>query len=179
MNQIFKTDQFVKEMRQYLTVILVLSETRWTLNGLEKFSDGYAIAFSGHLFVYHAAVGPLMSQLEHKAMTNWNPVNERIMTAPFVSNRTKMTFIACYAPTNDDDEEEKDAFYNILHSATKDVPKHDILCVVGDLNAKVGADHQYCLEVLGSHGIGEINENDTLLTDYALSNDWILGGRNV
>ncbi|XP_065584026.1 craniofacial development protein 2-like [Artemia franciscana] len=176
MNQLSKTEQVLKEMRQYLIDILVLSEIRWTGNGLEKFSDGYVMAFIGHPSVHRAGVGLLMSPLAHKAMTNWNPVNERIMTARFVSNHTKMTIIACYAPTSEADEEEKDAFYNMLHSVTKDVPRHNVLCVVGDLNAKVGADRQYCPEVLGPHGMGEINENGTLLIDYALSNDLIIGG---
>ncbi|KAK2719047.1 hypothetical protein QYM36_006161 [Artemia franciscana] len=176
MNQLSKTEQVLKEMRQYLIDILVLSEIRWTGNGLEKFSDGYVMAFSGHPSVHRTGVGLLMSPLAHKAMKNWNPVNERIMTARFVSNHTKMTIIACYAPTNEADEEEKDAFYNMLHLVTKDVPRHDVLCVVGDLNAKVGADRQYCPEVLGPHGMGEINENGTLLIDYALSNDLIIGG---
>ncbi|KAK2701972.1 hypothetical protein QYM36_019366, partial [Artemia franciscana] len=175
MNQLSKTEQVLKEMRQYLIDILVLSEIRWTGNGLEKFSDGYVMAFIGHPSVHRAGVGLLMSPLAHKAMTNWNPVNERIMTARFVSNHTKMTIIACYAPTSEADEEEKDAFYNMLHSVTKDVPRHNVLCVVGDLNAKVGADRQYCPEVLGPHGMGEINENGTLLIDYALSNDLIIG----
>ncbi|KAK2712029.1 hypothetical protein QYM36_010905, partial [Artemia franciscana] len=49
MNQISKTEQVLKEMRQYLIDILVLSEIRWTRNGLEKFGDGYVMAFSGHL----------------------------------------------------------------------------------------------------------------------------------
>ncbi|KAK2723888.1 hypothetical protein QYM36_002297 [Artemia franciscana] len=176
MNQLSKTEQVLKEMRQYLIDILVLSEIRWTGNGLEKFSDGYVMAFSGHPSVHRTGVGLLMSPLAQKAMTNWNPVNEHIMTARFVSNHTKMTIIACYAPTNEADEEEKDALYKMLHSVTKDVPRHDVLCVVGDLNAKVGADRQYCPEVLGPHGMGEINENGTQLIDYALSNGLIIGG---
>jgi len=89
MNQISKTEQVVKEIRQYLIDILVLSEIRWTGNGLEKFSDPYAMAFSGHPSVHRAGVEIPMSPLTHKAMTNWNPVNGRIMTARFVSNHTK------------------------------------------------------------------------------------------
>ncbi|KAK2712445.1 hypothetical protein QYM36_011212, partial [Artemia franciscana] len=181
MNQISKTEKVVKEMRQYLIDIFVLSEIRWSGNGLEKFGDGYAMAFSGHPSVHRTGVGLLMSPLAHKAMTNWNPVNECIMTVCFVSNNTKMitnhtAIIACYAPTNETTEEEKDAFYNMLNSATKDVPRHDILCLVGDLNAKVDADRQYCPEVLDPRGMGEINENGTLLINYALSNDLIIGG---
>ncbi|KAK2721265.1 hypothetical protein QYM36_003519 [Artemia franciscana] len=44
------------------------------------------------------------------------------------------------------------------------------------MNAKVGADPKYCLEVLGPHGLGQINENGALLVDFALSNDLVIGG---
>ncbi|KAK2718785.1 hypothetical protein QYM36_005954, partial [Artemia franciscana] len=60
MNQLSKTEQVLKEMRQYLIDILVLSEIRWTGNGLEKFSDGYVMAYSGHPSVHRAGVGLLM-----------------------------------------------------------------------------------------------------------------------
>ncbi|KAK2707729.1 hypothetical protein QYM36_015430 [Artemia franciscana] len=89
MNQISKTEQVVKEVRKYLSQIFVLSEIRWTGNGLEKFGDGYAMAFSGQLSIHRADVGLLMSPLGRKAMTNWNPVNEQIMTACFVLNHKK------------------------------------------------------------------------------------------
>lgn len=89
MNQISKTEQVIKEMRQYLIDILVLTEIRWTGNGLEKFDDGYAMAFSGHPSVHRAGVGIMMSPLALKAMANWTPVSERILIARFVSNDTK------------------------------------------------------------------------------------------
>ncbi|KAK2706415.1 hypothetical protein QYM36_016456 [Artemia franciscana] len=59
----------------------------------------------------------------------------------------------------------------MLQAVTKDVPSHDLKSVVGDLSAKVGADRQYCPEVLGCHSIGEMNETSVLLVDYVLSND--------
>ena len=63
-----------------------------------------------------------------------------------------------------------------MQAVTKDIPKHDVLCVVGDLNAKVGADRKYCPEILGLHGLGQINENGALLVDFTLSNDLVVGG---
>ncbi|KAK2722895.1 hypothetical protein QYM36_003177 [Artemia franciscana] len=63
-----------------------------------------------------------------------------------------------------------------MQAVTKDIPKHDVLCVVCDLNAKVGADCKYCPEVLGPHGLGQINENVALPVDLALSNDNVVGG---
>ena len=98
------------------------------------------------------------------------------MTVCFVSNYTKLTIFACYTPTNEADDDEKNNFYKMLQAVTKDVPSHDLKSVVGDLSAKVGADRQYCPEVLGCHSIGEMNETSVLLVDYVLSNDLVIGG---
>ena len=39
------------------------------------------------------------------------------------------------------------------------VHKHDILLVMGDLNAKVGEDNDGHENIIGSHGVGERNDN--------------------
>ena len=106
----------------------------------------------------------------------WTPINERIIVARFAGSQAKLTVVACYAPTNDADETSKDDFYNTLQAVAKDIPRHDLVCFVGDFNAKVGSDKSYCPEVLGSQGLGEVNENGTLLVDFAITNDLIIGG---
>ncbi|KAK2726760.1 hypothetical protein QYM36_007561 [Artemia franciscana] len=109
-------------------------------------------------------------------MLKWTPINEMILFARLPTTHTKLPVIVCYAPTNEADDDVKNSFYETLQAVTKDVPKHDVLCVSGDLNGKVGADHKYCLEVLGPHGLGQINENGALLVDFALSNNLVVGG---
>lgn len=64
------------------------------------------------------------------------PVNERIIRARFISRHIKLTVIQCHALTNDASEEEKETFYLALHYKKAQVPKHDILVVLVDLNAK-------------------------------------------
>ena len=81
----------------------------------------------------------MMLPFSLKVRANWSPVSKRILLARLVSNHTKMTIIVCYALANDADDEEKYAFCNMSQSVTKDVPRHDMICVVGDINAKVGA----------------------------------------
>ena len=80
----------------------------------------------------------------------------------------------CYAPINEVDEDVKDNFYKILHAVIKDIPKHDVMSVVGDLNTKVGSDRQYYPDILGEQGLDDINKNGTLLLDYGLSNDLVI-----
>ncbi|KAK2705018.1 hypothetical protein QYM36_017163 [Artemia franciscana] len=143
MSQLSKTEQVLREMKQYNIDILALSEIRWKA---------------------------------YLTMLKWTPINERNLFAQFATTHTKLSVIVCYAPTNEADDDVKDSFYETLQAVTKDIPKHDVLCVVGDLNAKVGADRKYCPEVLGLHGLGQINKNGALLADFALSNDLVVGG---
>ncbi|XP_065582026.1 uncharacterized protein LOC136041328 [Artemia franciscana] len=118
----------------------------------------------------------MLSKPASKVLTKWTPISERIITARFAGNNAKLTLVACYAPTNDADDVTKDSFYNTLQAVAKDIPSHDLICLDGDFNAKVGNDKYYCPEILGSEGLGEINENGTLLVDFALTNDLIIGG---
>ena len=51
-----------------------------------------------------------------------------------------------------------------------------MLYVLDDLIAKGGIHRQYCPEALGQPGLSDINENSTLLVDYALSTDFVVVG---
>ncbi|KAK2718742.1 hypothetical protein QYM36_005917 [Artemia franciscana] len=119
-------------------------------------------------------VGLMMCPAAYRTMLKWTPINERILFARLATTYTKFSVIVCYAPTNEADDDVKDSFYETLQAVTKDIPKHDVLCVVGDLNAKVGADRKYCPEVLGPHGLDQINENGSLLVDFEPSNDLVV-----
>ncbi|KAK2721727.1 craniofacial development protein 2-like [Artemia franciscana] len=130
MSQLSKTEQVLREMKQYNIDILALREIRWKGVGQETLDHGYVLSYSGE-DNYHQAGA---------------------------------------------DDDVKDSFYETLQIVTKEIPKHDVLCVVDDLNAKVGADPKYFPEVLGPHGLGQISENGALLVDFALSNDLVVGG---
>ena len=57
------------------------------------------------------------------------------------------------------------------------VHKHDILLVMGDLNAKVGKDNRGYenITILGRHGVGERNYNGERLVDFRLNNLVVTG----
>ncbi|KAK2715242.1 hypothetical protein QYM36_010030 [Artemia franciscana] len=174
MSQLSKTEQVLREMKQYNIDILALSEIRWKGVGQETLDHGYVLLYSEEDNHHQAGVGLMMSPTAYRTMLKWTPINEKILFARFATTHTKLSFIVCYAPTNEADDDVKDSFYETLQAVTKDIPKHDVLCVVGDLNAKVGADRKYCPEVLGPHGLVQINENGALLVDFALSNDLVV-----
>ena len=82
----------------------------------------------------------------------WNPVNDRIISARFFSRFAKLTIIQLYSPTNEADEADKDTFYEQLQREIAKVPKHDILMVMGDANAKVGKSNEGWERVMGQEG---------------------------
>ena len=56
------------------------------------------------------------------------------------------------------------------------VHKHDILFVMGNLNANVGEDNERYENIIGSHGVGERNDNGERLVDiYGLNNLVVTG----
>ena len=66
------------------------------------------------------------------------PSNERLMRARLNGKHAKLSIIQCYAPINDADDDEKDAFYIKLQEEVEKLPAHDVLLVIGDLSTKVG-----------------------------------------
>ena len=55
-------------------------------------------------------------------------------------------------------------------------PRHDVLMVIGDLNAKVGRDNTGREDHMGKHGSGEMNENGELFADFCGLNGLVIGG---
>lgn len=47
-----------------------------------------------------------------------------------------------YSPTNEADDEEKDAFYDQLQKEIESTLKHDMLMIIGDAKEKVGCDNK-------------------------------------
>lgn len=177
MYKVGKTAQVEREMSRYNISILGVSESRWTGNGMITTSSNNTIIYSGREDNHHAeGVAIIMNTTAKKSLIGWKPINERIITARFNSKHTKMTIIQCYAPTNEAEEETKDIFYQQLQKIINDVPTHDLLILMGDLNAKVGNKNEGREKNMGSHGCGDMNENGVLLADLCGMNDLVIGG---
>ena len=68
----------------------------------------------------------------------WEPIDDRIITARINAKVQKITIIQCYAPRNNAKPYVKEEFYNKLQAVVDKAPNRDILIVMGDFNAKVG-----------------------------------------
>ena len=57
-----------------------------------------------------------------KSLIGWNPVSSRIIMASFHTKFGKATFIQCYAPTDEADDNAKADFYERLEDVIDGEP---------------------------------------------------------
>lgn len=176
MYQIGKTRQITNEMDNYNLDILGISEARWTGFGKIKTVDDKTILYSGAEDKHERGVALILGKKAVESLIGWEPISDRIIKARFFSKFIKMTIIQVYAPTNDSEESEKDHFYDQLQQSVDKVEKHDLLIVMGDLNAKVGQKICEDERSLGNEAVGRRNENGEIFVSFCEVNNLVIGG---
>ena len=104
-------------------------------------------------------IGLLVNNSILSSLSDVKTVNERIMVATFNGN-PEITVIVAYSPQEGTEEAPK--HYEDLSSAIKDIPKHNLLLVMGDFNAHIGSN--YALHTYHEN----TNKNGQLLIDLSL-----------
>ena len=86
------------------------------------------------------------------------------MVATFNGNPSA-AIISCYSPTNVSEETNLIDFYNELSSLVRNIPKHNVLVIGGDMKPQIGKNlnHKFSLHNLS-------NRNGEHLTDFTLEN---------
>ena len=52
----------------------------------------------------------------------------------------------------------------------------DITILMGDFNAKIGMDNKSYEDIMGTHGLGQMNENGERFADLCALNQLVIGG---
>ena len=117
--------------------------------------------------------------LEERAASAWRmagseftPVSERMLRIRLKFHFGHMSVVAVYAPTNEaGNEKETKKFYLALQDCVRKTPKHDMLLVMGDFNARVGNDADAWQGTIDRFGPEELNENGVKLLDFCAFNN--------
>ena len=82
----------------------------------------------------------------------------------------------CYAPTNEASDEVKDQLYGRLKGVLgSNRPWRELTILIGDMNAKIGNCDIGYEEVMGTHGIGDMNNNGERFVDLCAQHE-LIGG---
>ena len=147
---------------------IFFTNARWTGAGKRQLATGDN--------QHRQGVALIIQKKKGNTLLEWKPINERPLYARFKSRFIKLSVVTCYAPTEEAEQEEKDNFYDSLQSTLEDVPKHDVLVVLGDFNAGVGSDNIDRERIMGKHGINTMTDNGSRLCDICGENDLVIGG---
>ena len=127
------------EMKQLRVNFLRLSEVRWASKGhFDTKMEDNMIIYSGSETKRKAGVGMILHRQTVGSLMGYNPISNRILTVRIAAKPWNLTLIQEYAPTNQATDEEKRGFYTCLQQVFRQAPKHDILIVSDDFNAKIG-----------------------------------------
>lgn len=174
-----KLRQVEREMNSYRLDILGLSEVRWLDHGETTTRGGGIFLYSGPTgegAEHRAGVGILINRAARRSLIEWKPISDRLLTARFKSKIRNISIIQCYAPTEPSEEDVKLEYYRTLKEALNNTLRRDIVIVMGDLNAKVGADNEGLEHIMGRHGIGQANDNGEKFKGFCAEHDLVIGG---
>jgi hypothetical protein len=106
-----------------------------------------------------------------KNIMSFTPINERICMLRLKGKFHNITLINVRAPTEEKTGEEKVKFYDVLQRTYDRTPRHDIVMILGDLNAKMGKEKAY-ENVTGKHTLHDIsNQSGEMVCNFAIENN--------
>jgi hypothetical protein len=73
-----------------------------------------------------------------------------------------------YAPTTSVDKKDMEEFYRILQSVLNEIPRKDVVILMGDWNAKIGKGEES--ELVEKYGLGNRNEAGEWLLEFCEEN---------
>ena len=95
-----------------------------------------------------------------------------MISVHFQGKPYNITVTQVYAPTSNAEEAEVERFYEDLQDLLELTPKKDVLCIIGDWNAKVGS--QETPGVTGKFGLGIWNEAGQSLIEFCQENALVI-----
>ena len=97
------------------------------------------IYYCGQESPRRSGVAFIVNKRVQNAVIGYNLKNDRMTSVRFQGKPFNITVIQVYAPNTNAEEAEVEQFYEDLHDLLELTPKKDVLCIIGDWNAKVGS----------------------------------------
>lgn len=165
-----RLDNVVQEMDRLRINVLGLSEVRWTGAGMLR-RENCTVIYSGGQ-KHEKGVAVILDKHTSKCTLGYWALSDRVILVKLKGNPFNVSIIQVYAPTSDADDEEVEKFYETVDEAYCQCKSADIKILMGDLNAKVGADRDG--KIVGPFGLGVRNERGNRFVDWCNRNGQVI-----
>ena len=108
-----------------------------------------------------------MKQVE-KSLIGYKAVYDRILYIRVEARPVNITWVQVYAPTNGADKKDIEEFYRSLQSVMNEIPRKDVVILMGDWNTKIGKGEES--ETVGKYGLGNRNDAGERLLEFCEEN---------
>ena len=150
--------------------ILGIAETRWTESGKIR-KDSHTILYSGGQ-EHRNGVGILMKNNITRSIMGYWPISNRVIMVKLQGKPFNINILQTYAPTQDHNDEDIEQFYEEIQQAINQAKSDEIICMMGDMNAKVGSiSHS---NIVGNFGLGDKNDRGERLIQFCKQNQLII-----
>ena len=146
-----KLDNLIQELNHMKIDIMGIVETRWTDTG-KIVKDDYTMIYSGGED-HKNGVGIILRNEVAKSLIRYWPISDRVIVVKLQAKPFNINMIQVYAPTQDYDDETIEEFYEQIQSTVSYTKSSDIICIMGDLNAKDGNIKDS--KIIGHYGLDE------------------------
>jgi exonuclease III len=154
------------EVKRYRVEIAALQEIRWRDIEMTSLND-YILINSGSRDNI-LGIGFMIKKSIRNSLLNYKTVTERICVVWLKGRFFNISIVSVHAPTEEKDEEVKDAFYEALDKTYDELPLHDVKIIMGDLNAKIGKEELFRPTIGCYSKHAESNDNGLRIIDFAM-----------
>ena len=154
-----KLDNAIQEMKKMNIDILGIAETRWTESGKIR-KDSHTILYSGRE-EHRNGVGILMNNNIARSIMGYWPLSNRVILVKLQGKPFNINILQTYVPNQDYNDEDIEQFYEEIQQAINQEKSDEIICMMGDMNAKVGSiSHSNIIGTLNSAYNEKISYNE-------------------
>ena len=157
------------ELNNFKIDFCAVSETKKKGKGTFHTGD-YIMVYSGKQKTERASagVGLIIHNKYMNNIDNIEYISERILLVTLKFPKAKWTILSLYAPDIAKPKEIREEFYEELQNIVSQIPKENLLIMLGDLNARVGNTPVPGIKQRFNESVA--NENGDLLTNFCSMN---------
>ena len=131
-----KLDNAIQEMKKMKIDILGIAETRGAESGKIR-NDSHTVLYSGGQD-HRNGVGILMKNNISRSIMGYWQISNGVIMVKWQGKPFNINILQTYAPTQDHNDEDIEQFYEEIQQVINQAKSDEIICMMGDMNAKVG-----------------------------------------